>query len=119
MNATRFLPLNPREFLVLLSLVDEEQYGYGIVRTVEEQSEGAVLLDPANLYRILKRLMRDGLVDDVDTREAEETDNERRRYYRLTRLGREVVAAEARRLEGLTKVARAKKLLAGRQRKLT
>lgn len=108
-----FLPLNPREYLVLLSLVDDARYGYGIVHAVDDQSGGDVQLDPANLYRILKRLIRDGLVRDAGYGSAGEDGKERRRYYRLTELGRDVVAAEAHRLARLTSIARDKQLLAG------
>lgn len=115
-QAASFLPLNPREYLVLLSLVDEAQYGYGIVHTVADQSHGSVRLDPANLYRILKRLIRDGLVRRAGERDHADSDGERRRYYQLTDLGQEVVTAEAHRLERLTTVARDKQLLARQPR---
>ncbi len=115
-NPKSFLPLNPREFLVLYVLVDNPRYGYGIVRAVDEQSDGDVRLDPANLYRIIKRLMRDGLVGGAGT--AQSNENERRRFYEITDLGRSVLAAEASRLDRLMAGARSKNLIARRQRSL-
>ena len=61
-DVDRFLPLNPREFLVLFALVDGQLHGYGLLKAVDDQSEGRVPMDPANLYRCLKRLLREGLV---------------------------------------------------------
>ena len=106
-----FLPLNPREFLVLFALVDRDRYGYGIVKWVNEESAGDVRLDPANLYRILKRLIRDGLVTQVDQTSPPESDNDRRRFYAITKLGAEVVAAEAARLDRLASAARKRNLI--------
>jgi len=111
-QTSAFRPLNPREYLVLLSLVDDARYGYGIVRAVDEQSGGDVQLDPANLYRILKRLIRDGLVIDAGYDDDHTIENERRRYYRLTKLGLQVVTTEAGRLARLTRIARDKRLIA-------
>ena len=104
-----FLPMNPRDYLVLLALTPGERHGYGIVKEVEEQSTGVVRMDPSNLYRSLKRLIQQGLVDESDPRE--DGDHERRRYYTITPFGREVVTAEANRLHDLTKVARARHLI--------
>jgi DNA-binding PadR family transcriptional regulator len=97
------LPLSPRDLLVLLVLTDGPLHGYGIVKAVEERSGAAVLLDPANLYRTLRRMRRDGWVE-----EMEETDPEdaRRRNFRLTPDGRRVVAAEVDRLERVLAWAR-------------
>ena len=105
-----FIPLNPRDYLVLLSLTDVERHGYGIVKEVEEQSGGDVRMDPSNLYRSLKRLIQKGLVAESEIRPNEDSD-ERRRFYSLTPLGREVVEAEASRLSRLTEVARDRHLI--------
>ncbi len=113
-NPKSFLPLNPREFLVLYVLVDQERYGYGIMRAVDEETDGDVRLDPANLYRILKRLMRDGLVASAGSRATSQTGSERRRFYEITQLGRAVVAEETSRLARLTESAKAKRLMARR-----
>ena len=104
-----FLPMNPRDYLVLLALTAGERHGYGLVKDVEEQSSGVVRMDPSNLYRSLKRLIQQTLVDESDPRE--DGDLERRRYYTITPFGREVVRAEANRLNELTNVARARRLI--------
>jgi DNA-binding PadR family transcriptional regulator len=110
--ARSMLPVNPRDFLILFSLVDGERHGYGVLKHVSEQSEGRVRLDPANLYRSLKRLMKDGLVAESERRPASDLDDERRRYYALTVLGTQVVVAEATRLSKLADAARSRNLVA-------
>jgi DNA-binding PadR family transcriptional regulator len=110
-DAASYLPLNPRDYLVLFSLTAGERHGYGIVKEVEDQSDGAVRMDPSNLYRTLKRLIQQGMVRESDPR-AEEADNERRRYYSITTLGRKVVRAEAARLSKLTAAAAQRRLIA-------
>ena len=110
-----FLPLNPRDYLVLFSLTAGDQHGYGIVKEVEAQSAGAVRMDPSNLYRSLKRLIKQGLVTESGLRRDDNSD-ERRRFYSLTPLGNDVVEAEAHRLSQLTDVARARDLIPRSQR---
>ncbi|HWB97832.1 MAG TPA: PadR family transcriptional regulator [Bryobacteraceae bacterium] len=110
-----FLPLKPHWFHVLLSLADQEQHGYGIMQEVLERTGGKVRLWPATLYGTLKRLIEQDLIEESDTRPAAEMDDARRRYYRLTSLGRRVLAAESQRLEDLVRVIRAKRGLANRE----
>ena len=105
------LPVNPRDFLILFSLIDGERHGYGVLKQVAAESEGRVRLDPANLYRSLKRLMKDGLVAESEKRPASDLDDERRRYYALTDLGNQVVVAEATRLSKLADAARSRNLI--------
>jgi DNA-binding PadR family transcriptional regulator len=103
-------PLAPRDLLVLSVLAGGPLHGYGIVRAVEERSD--VLLDPANLYRALRRMHRDGWV-----RESEEEDGEgRRRTYGLTRSGEQVLRAEVARLERLLRDVRPGLAAPGRRR---
>ena len=104
-----FLPLKPHWFHVLLSLAEQEQHGYGIMQEVLERTDGKVRLWPATLYGTLKRLLDEELIEESDERPAAELDDARRRYYRLTRLGRRVLAAESERLEDLVRVVRAKR----------
>src|SRR5512142_2379628 len=104
-----FLPLKPHWFHVLLSLTDQEQHGYGIMQEVLERTGGKVRLWPATLYGTLKRLIDADLIEESDERPSPELDDARRRYYRLTRLGRRVLAAESERLEDLVRVIRAKR----------
>jgi DNA-binding PadR family transcriptional regulator len=104
-----FLPLSPTVFDILLALCDEERHGYGILREVTER--GGPALRPGTLYRALARLLEEGLIEESEARPAPDLDDERRRYYRLTDLGREVARAEARRLATVLRSARAKKAL--------
>ena len=104
-----FLPLKPHWFHVLLSLADQEQHGYGIMQEVLHRTGGKVRLWPATLYGTLKRLMDEELIEESAARPAPEEDDARRRYYRLTRLGRRVLAAESERLEDLVRVIHAKR----------
>lgn len=110
MDPHAHLPLSPRDFLVLLVLADGPLHGYGILAAVEERVGDAVPLDPANLYRTLKRMRRDEIVEEVQPPDPE-APAEQRRYFGLTPLGRTVASAEARRLAALTAVAAESRLL--------
>ena len=96
-----FLPLKPLDLQLLLSLAEQERHGYGLVQDVAERTDGLVTLEPGNLYRVIKRLLADGLVAETDRRTVPELDDERRRYYRITPLGGRVLAAEIARLRAL------------------
>ena len=113
--AESYLPLKPHWFHVLLSLANTEQHGYGIMQEVLERTDGKIRLWPATLYGSLKRLIDEDLIEESGERPPAEDDDARRRYYRLTPLGRSVLAAESRRLEGLVRVIRAKRLLTGEE----
>ena len=106
-----FLPLTAVVFEILLALAGGELHGYEIMREVEHRTGGAVVLHPGTLYRALHRLLKADLVEELDERPAD--DDERRRYYALTRLGRDVAIAEARRLASQVTAARARRLLKG------
>jgi len=108
-TAEDFLPLKAHWFHVLLSLADQEQHGYGIMQEVLERTGGKVRLWPATLYGTLKRLLDAGLIDECAGRGSRDSGDERRRYYRLTRLGRRVLEAESARLEDLVRVLHAKR----------
>jgi len=105
-----FLPLKPHWFHVLLSLANQEQHGYGIMQEVLERTGGKIRLWPATLYGTLKRLIEADLIAESDARPSREQDDPRRRYYRLTTLGRRVLAAESERLEDLVRLIRAKRI---------
>ena len=106
------LPLKPAVFEILLALAQEgSSHGYAILQRVAERSRGLVRLETGPLYRHLKRLLDGGLVEESDDRPDPEEDDPRRRYYRLTPLGRSVTAAEARRLSSLVRTARQVDLL--------
>jgi len=96
--------LKPADFHILLALLDGPRHGYDIMKAVERESGGKVLLEVGTLYRVLARLLDDGLLQDAGG-------DGRRRNYSLTRVGRRVVKAEAERLAGLVDRLRARKLL--------
>lgn len=104
-----FLPLKPHWFHVLLSLANQDQHGYGIMQEVLARTDGKVRLWPPTLYGTIKRLMDEDLIDESDRRPDAEFDDARRRYYRITTLGRRVLAAECARLEDLVRVIRSKR----------
>jgi DNA-binding PadR family transcriptional regulator len=106
-------PLTPPVFHILLALADEERHGYGIMQDVARQTNDALQLGPGTLYGCLKRMLAAGLVEESDERPDTELDDERRRYYRMTALGRSTVRAEAGRLAGALSAAKAKLRLAG------
>jgi DNA-binding PadR family transcriptional regulator len=104
-----FLPLHQNWFHILLSLVGAEQHGYGIMQEVLDRTNGAVRIWPATLYGTLQRLIGDGLIAESDERPVAELDDARRRYYRLTRLGRKVLDLECERLQEMLRMAQKKR----------
>ncbi len=100
------LPLKPDAFYVLLVLLRGERHGYAIMRDAAKDSDGRVELQAGALYRLLARLLADGLVAESQRRPAADADDERRRYYRITALGRRVIAADAERMAALAEEAR-------------
>jgi DNA-binding PadR family transcriptional regulator len=105
------LPLRPSVFHILLALSDGDLHGYGIMQEVAEHSEGQIKLGPGTLYGALKRLLKDRLIVETDERPDPELDDERRRYYRLTDFGQQVLRAEARRISKMVAVAQGKRLI--------
>lgn len=106
------LPLRSVDFLVLLMLGRGERHGYGIMQDVLVHTEGRTQLEAGSLYRTIRRLAEEKLLEESARRPAAESDDERRRYYRLTPFGRRVVAAEAARLRALVRLAEHARLLA-------
>lgn len=103
------LPLTPVAFEILMTLADDDAHGYHIMQAVATRSSGVLTLHPGTLYRALARLLEQQLI--VEQGDRRSADDERRRYYRLTKFGRSVLAAEAARLEQQVLNARARKLL--------
>jgi len=97
-QADRFIPLKPVVFGIMMSLAERERHGYAILHDVRTRSEGRLKLETGPLYRHLKRLLDDRLVEETDGAEAAESSDTRRRYYALTELGRSVLATEGQRL---------------------
>jgi DNA-binding PadR family transcriptional regulator len=104
--AGRFLPLSPATLHILLALADEERHGYAIMQAIRSHSKGEYKIGPGTLYDNLQKLMDQFLVE--ESARARPAEDSRRRYYRLTRLGRNVLAEELNRLE---QVVRQGKLL--------
>jgi DNA-binding PadR family transcriptional regulator len=105
------LPLTPAVFHVLLALASGERHGYAIMQEVATSTEGQIKMGPGTLYGTVKRLLEAQLIEESDERPDPHLDDDRRRYYRLTGAGEEVVRAEARRYEGIVALARGKKLI--------
>ncbi|HTX41676.1 MAG TPA: helix-turn-helix transcriptional regulator [Acidobacteriaceae bacterium] len=103
-------PLPSAAFQILLSLADEDLHGYGIMRKVQEQTNGRMRLGPGTLYSSIQALLADGLIEELT---RSKSGDERRRFYRITSAGRKLARSEAERLADLLRVARARKILGG------
>ena len=103
------LPVKPVAFQILLSLADGERHGYGITQDIANRTSARMRIEPGNLYRSLKAMLDAGLIEESERRPAPDLDDERRRYYRITPLGRRVAVAETARLELLVAEAKGKK----------
>ena len=99
-------PLSRVAVYILLAIGPEERHGYAIMHEVRRITGGAVKLGPGAIYTTIKRLLADGLIEESDDRPDPEVDDQRRRYYRLTALGRAVAATEVRRLDAMVSAAR-------------
>jgi DNA-binding PadR family transcriptional regulator len=113
MPKRKFSPLPAAAFQILMSLVDEDLHGYEIMRRVEEQTGGRTRLGPGTLYSSIQALLEAGFIAEVSQPAAADTNDERRRYYRVTAAGRTAGREEAERLADLVRIARAKKILRG------
>jgi len=107
-DAKRHLPLSAHQFHILLALTDADRHGYGIILEIAERTGGHMRLGTGTLYTALARLADSGLIAESLRRPAADRDDDRRRYYRLTPLGRAVLKAEAARLDALVQSARRK-----------
>jgi DNA-binding PadR family transcriptional regulator len=103
--------LTPAVFHILLALADGEKHGYAIMKDVETQTSGQIKMGPGTLYGSLKRMQAAGLIEESGDRPDPEMDDERRRYYRLSGLGQNVVKSESQRLAELVQMARQKHVL--------
>jgi DNA-binding PadR family transcriptional regulator len=100
-------------FHILLALADGEWHGYGIMQDVERQTDGALQMGPGTLYGCLKRMLAAGFVEEADERPDPELDDERRRYYRMTTLGRQAAYAETERIAKALSAAKFKRVFLG------
>lgn len=107
-NFTRYISMSTQVFLILLALADRDLHGYAISADIAERTNGQTRLTASTLYAALKRLLADGLIEELDRPDA---DDPRRRYYRITKAGRAAGRAEAARLDALADLARARRWL--------
>src|SRR5689334_6690527 len=107
-----FLPLTPAIAHILLAVADGDRHGYAIMQEVERLTDAAVRMGPGTLYGTIKRMLAAGLLQETDGRPDPNDDDERRRYYRATPLGRRVLEAETARMASLVAAARAKRVRA-------
>jgi DNA-binding PadR family transcriptional regulator len=112
----QFLPLTPAAFNILLALADGEKHGYAIMQTIALRTAGEMRMGPGTLYGLIKRMLADGWIEELDERPDPALDDERRRYYRLTGLGQRIASAEAERLALLVAAARQQGLLPAKAR---
>ena len=106
-----FLPLPTAVFHILVALADRDRHGYSIMQDVGARTEGKVVLSAGTLYTAIRRMLEQGLIEELRESPAPDSADERRRYYRLTQFGRYVAVAEARRLSSMLEQARATKLI--------
>jgi DNA-binding PadR family transcriptional regulator len=107
-----FLPLTPAIAHILLALADQDRHGYAIMQEVERITDGASRMGPGTLYGTIKRMIAARLIEEAEERPDPPIDDERRRYYRATPLGRRVLEAETARMATLLGAARAKRVRA-------
>jgi len=110
-TADSFLPLKPIELLILMTVATGERHGYGIMLDIAERTGGSVRLEAGGLYRNIRRLLADKLLTESGRRPAADLDDERRRYYALSALGKRVLAAEALRLRAIVRAAEAIRII--------
>lgn len=107
---TSNISLTPAIFHILLALADGERHGYAIMQTVSQETDGTMRLGPGTLYRSIRVMLLHNLIAESDERPDPELDDERRRYYRLTDQGKQVLQAEIERLRQLVRLAESKRL---------
>ena len=105
------LPLPPATLHILMALAEDDRHGYAIIQEIAARTNGAVRMSAGTLYRSIQRMIEQGLLVELQERPAPELDDERRRYYRITKFGAVVARAEVRRLQGLVRLARASGLV--------
>ena len=107
------LPLPTAVLHILIALADRDRHGYSIMQEVATRTEGKVRLSAGTLYSSIRRMLEQGLIEELSESPDRSSTDERRRYYRLTRFGRRVAAAEVERLSTLVQQARATRLVPG------
>jgi DNA-binding PadR family transcriptional regulator len=110
-EADAFLPLPTAVFHILVALADRDRHGYSIMQDVSARTDGKVRLSAGTLYSAVARMLEQGLIEELRENPDPDNEDERRRHYRVTRLGRDVALAEARRLQDMLSQARATGLI--------
>jgi len=105
------LPLTPVVLHILMTLADGERHGYAIAQEIEETTEGQIRMGPGTLYGSIQRMLTTSLIEETPARRRPAGDDERRRYYRMTPLGRRTLELELQRLSRVVRLARTKHLL--------
>ncbi len=113
-DPSALLPLPTATFHILLSLAEEDRHGYAIIQDAANRTNGALRLSAGTLYRSIQRMLEQGLLIETQERPDPQLDDERRRYYRITKFGKAVARAETARLSELVKFARASGFAIGR-----
>ncbi|HTK54679.1 MAG TPA: PadR family transcriptional regulator [Gemmatimonadaceae bacterium] len=106
-----FLPLTPAVLHILLALADGDQHGYAIAQAIEAVTDGTIRMGPGTLYGSIGRMVAGGLIEESSRSRGRSDDDERRRFYRMTALGRRVLESETERLARVVALARAKNVL--------
>src|SRR6476660_2146276 len=106
-----FLPLPTAVFHILVALADRDRHGYSIMQDVTSRTDGKVRLSAGTLYSAIRRMLEQGLIEELRESPDPSSEDERRRYYRLTQFGRDAALAEARRVNDLLSQARATGLI--------
>lgn len=104
LDPQQFLPLQTHVFHILLSLLQGEQHGYGMIKDIARRTRGELTLGTSTLYAAIKRLLREGLIEKAARPREADSDDPRRRYYRATALGRAVAREEALRIRRLDRI---------------
>ena len=100
-NISALLPLKPQDYMILFVLLGGELHGYRMVKEIAKQSDERIRLEAGNLYRSIRRMIKQGLLEESDRRPVADADDERRRYYAITDFGRRVLSAETARMKVL------------------
>jgi DNA-binding PadR family transcriptional regulator len=113
-DPSSLLPLPPATFHILMAVAEEDRHGYAIIQDIAARTNGELKLSAGTLYRSIQRMLEQGLLVETTDRPAPELDDERRRYYRISKYGVEVARAEGRRLTQLVRLAQRSRFAPGR-----
>ena len=104
-DPSQLIPLPPAVFQILIAVADRERHGYAMMQDISARTDGKLRLSPGTLYGSIKRMLEEGFIEECEERPDPDLDDERRRYYRITKFGRRVAGAETERLSKLVSQA--------------